>query len=105
MDYWKALDVHHHADWPAFLASSVGPRRIWLFSAHASQSLWDLRFADEDGLLFGREADGCPVSLHEWAGDERRVQIPRFNDTLRSLNLSTSAGIAVYEALRQIHHA
>jgi tRNA (cytidine/uridine-2'-O-)-methyltransferase len=105
MDYWKALDLHHHESWQAFLDSKVAPRRTLLFSTHAARSLWDVKFADEDGLLFGREADGCPDWLHEWAGPERRVQIPRFNDLLRSLNLSTSVGIAAYEALRQIHHA
>jgi len=104
MDYWKTLDVHHHADWPSFLASPARPHRIWLFSTHAARSLWDVSFADEDGLLFGREADGCPDWLHDWAGTAGRVQIPRFDDTLRSLNLSTAVGIATYEALRQLHH-
>ncbi|MBI5508318.1 MAG: tRNA (cytidine(34)-2'-O)-methyltransferase [Deltaproteobacteria bacterium] len=103
MDYWKQLDVHQHADWDAFLSSPGAPKRIWLFSTRGRRSLWDVRFADDDGLLFGREADGCPPWLHEWATAARTVSIPRLNDTLRSLNLATAAGIATYEALRQLH--
>jgi tRNA (cytidine/uridine-2'-O-)-methyltransferase len=60
-------------------------------------------YADEEGLLFGNESSGAPPWLHEWAGDARRVRIPQADPTLRSLNLSTAAGIAVYEAVRQLN--
>ncbi len=102
MDYWKSLDVHHHESWEAFLADDDRPRRIWLFTTAARQSFWEVAFADGDGLLFGKETAGCPQWLHDWAGDERRLTIPRFNPELRSLNLATSVGIATYEALRQL---
>ncbi len=103
MDYWKALDLHHHDNWEAFLRSGVGPKRILLFSTHGEQTLWQTQFEDEDGLLFGREADGCPDWLHNAATVQHTVAIPRFNDLLRSLNLATAVGIATYEALRQLH--
>ena len=101
MDYWKELDVHHHADWDAFLASPGRPQRLWLLSTKAERSLWDTPFADGDGLLFGRESAGVPDWLHA-SLQETRTKIPQINESLRSLNLSTAAGVAVYEALRQV---
>jgi len=104
MDYWKSLDVHEHTSWPAFRASAVAPRRLWLFTTKAGKSFWDVPFADDDGLVFGNEGSGAPDWLHEELRDAR-VTIPHANPALRSLNLSTAAGIATYEALRQITHA
>lgn len=103
MDYWKTLDIHHHADWEAFRASPHGPARVWLFTTKARTSFWEVAFRTGDGLLFGKETSGCPDWLHGEIGPEFSVTIPRFNPDMRSLNLSTSAGIAAYEALRQLH--
>lgn len=102
MDYWKTLDVHHHASWDAFQTSDKKPQRIWLFTTKTTQSFWDVQFEEGDGLLFGNEGSGCPEWLHEAMGDDQRITIPQFNKELRSLNLSTSVGIAAYEAMRQI---
>lgn len=102
MDYWKSLDVHEHADWTAFRASPHAPRRLWLFTTKTEQSFWAVRYADDDGLVFGNEGSGAPVWLHDEIGAAQRVAIPHANPDLRSLNLSTAAGIACYEALRQI---
>lgn len=102
MDYWRALDVNYHDDWAAFRASPLGPKRLWLFSTKAQKTHWDARFEAGDGLLFGRESAGCPDWLHEEIGLEMSLTLARYSDNpLRSLNLSTAAGIAVYEALRQ----
>jgi tRNA (cytidine/uridine-2'-O-)-methyltransferase len=102
MDYWYSLDVHHHEDWAAFQKSGARPRRIWLFTTKTSRSFWDVRFADGDGLLFGNEGAGCPEWLHAAVGESSRITIPQADPALRSLNLSTAAGIACYEALRQL---
>lgn len=102
MDYWKSLDVHEHADWAAFRASGAGPKRLWLFTTRGARNFWDVEFADEDGLVFGNEGSGAPDWLHDEIGVERRVKIPHANPDLRSLNLSTAAGVACYEALRQV---
>lgn len=102
MDYWYSLDVHEHADWAAFRASGVGPKRLWLFTTRGARSFWDVEFADEDGLVFGNEGSGAPDWLHDEIGGEQRVKIPHANPDLRSLNLSTAAGVACYEALRQV---
>jgi tRNA (cytidine/uridine-2'-O-)-methyltransferase len=101
MDYWRSLDVHEHANWLAFRASATAPRRMWLFTTHATRSFWDVAYADGDGLVFGNEEAGAPDWMHGEFGDAQRVKIPHANAALRSLNLSTAAGIATYEALRQ----
>ncbi len=105
MDYWQALDVHHHADWAAFKASPAAPRRLWLFTTHAKQSFWEVRYVAGDGLVFGNEEAGAPDWLHAELGEPQRVKIPHANGALRSLNLSTAAGVATYEALRQCGRA
>lgn len=101
MDYWRSLDVCEHENWEAFRVSEQGPRRLWLFTTKSTQSFWEVGFEDEDGLLFGNEGSGAPDWLHDELGEAQRVTIPHGNSDLRSLNLSTSAGIACYEALRQ----
>ena len=103
MDYWKALDLHEHRDWEAFLNSPSRPKRWWMFTTHAQQSFWDATFEPGDGLLFGNEGAGCPDWLHDQTDPTFKVKIPQFTPGLRSLNLSTSVGIAAYEALRQIN--
>lgn len=101
MDYWQSLDVHEHADWAAFCASPAAPKRLWLFTTKAKRSFWDARFTDDDGLVFGNEGSGAPEWLHAELGEPMRLNIPHANPELRSLNLSTAAGVATYEALRQ----
>lgn len=101
MDYWKSLDVHEHADWAAFKASPQAPKRLWLFTTKSTRRFWDVQFTDGDGLVFGNESSGAPEWLHEEIGATHRITIPHANPNLRSLNLSTAAGIATYEALRQ----
>ena len=102
MDYWHSLDLHHHEDWASFRSSENGPTgRLWLFTTKSAQSFWTASYETGDGLVFGNEGHGAPEWLHEELSDTR-VTIPQKNADLRSLNLSTAAGIASYEALRQI---
>ncbi|MGA2053270.1 MAG: tRNA (cytidine(34)-2'-O)-methyltransferase [Opitutales bacterium] len=101
MDYWKSLDVLHHADWEAFQQHPGRPRRLWLLTTKAEKTYWDVQYDDDDGLLFGNESSGAPAWLHETLGPDHRLRIPQPDPTLRSLNLSTAAGIATYEVLRQ----
>lgn len=103
MDYWRALDVREHADWTAFRSSADRPRRLWLLTTKARRSIWNASFEDGDGLVFGNESSGAPDWLHEELKG-MRVAIPHANPELRSLNLSTAAGVACYEALRQVTH-
>ncbi len=103
MDYWKDLDVHHHDNWQDFKNSDKGPRRLWLFSTRGEKSFWSADFEDEDGLVFGNESSGAPAFIHDELAD-RKVVIPQFDPKLRSLNLSSSVGIATYEALRKVRY-
>ena len=100
MDYWKSLDIHEHKDWESFAQSKSRPERLWLCTTKAKKNLWDADFKDGDGLVFGSESSGCPQWLHDIL-KETKITIPQFDDNLRSLNLSTAAGIVTYEALRQ----
>ncbi len=102
MDYWAALDVHHHDDWEAFRASESAPSWLWLFTTRATQSFWEVSYESDHGLVFGNEGHGAPDWLHEDIGDSQRITIPHQNPDLRSLNLGTAAGVAIYEAVRQV---
>ena len=103
MDYWKTLELYEHANWEAFLAHEQCPERIWLLTTRGAKTMWEAQFEKGDGLLFGKESGGVPQYVHDWVG-ERRIKIPHMNEHTRSLNLSTAAGVVVYEALRHVMH-
>ena len=97
LDYGPLGHMTRRPDWPAFQRDR-GPGRLVLFTTKAATPLNDFAFQPDDTLLFGSEAYGAPDFVHE-AVDER-VVIPILPQA-RSLNLSVSAGIALWEALRQ----
>jgi tRNA (cytidine/uridine-2'-O-)-methyltransferase len=103
VDYWDLVDVRQHVDFAhfahAFGASSPGGS-LHLFSAVARRSYLDAGFARGDALVFGRESVGLPRALLE-AHADRVIGIPTLG-AVRSLNLANAAGIALYEALRQV---
>jgi tRNA (cytidine/uridine-2'-O-)-methyltransferase len=99
MDYWPRLKLTLHDDAAGFF-HAVGDGRVWMFSSKGSTPLWDATFAEGDWLLFGNETHGLPQSL--LARDpSRAVRIPQAHGE-RCLNLSTAAGIGLFEVLRQI---
>ena len=97
MDYWPRLKLMVHDDDNAFLAR-VGEERAWMLSSKGGVGLWEADFTDGDWLIFGNEGHGLP---DDWLAREpsRNVRIPQAPDE-RCLNLSTAAGIVLYEALR-----
>ena len=106
MDYWPRVDCAEHASWEAYrlahLAPSGSPRHL-VFTTKADRDLWSVDFRPGDRLVFGRESVGLApeiLAAHEAA----LVTIPMAAGE-RSLNLSSSVAIAVYEALRQLHAA
>ena len=103
MDYWPRLKLTVHDDTAAFLASPAGAGRFWLMTSKGTRSIWDAEFADGDCLIFGNETAGLPEDLTARHA-ERALRIPQAPDE-RCLNLSTAAGIALYEALRQVARA
>jgi len=102
MDYWKSLDFCEYPDWKAFRDCGEAPKKLWLFTTKGTKSYWDAKFSDGDALIFGSETKGAPSWLHEEVGALGRLKIPQMNPGLRSLNLATSVGVGVYEAVRQI---
>ncbi len=100
LDYWGSIDPEVHAGWPEFEASALRGQiqKMHLFSARAARSVFQARFAPGDFLVFGSEQLGLPPAL-ETAYPERCVGIPLLAG-MRSLNLATAVGIAVYQALR-----
>ena len=98
LDYWKDLDVRCYDGFPEVEAAF--PRaRFFLLSTHAKRSYADISYRDGDFLVFGKETAGLgPALLARRAGDA--VRIPMRPDQ-RSLNLSNSVAIVLYEALRQ----
>jgi tRNA (cytidine/uridine-2'-O-)-methyltransferase len=99
LDYWDKVFQMLHPCLDDYLAATPGARRH-LFSARAPRGLWEVAFAPGDHLVFGSEPDGLPPSLLE-RHPELQVGIPMLPER-RSMNLSTSVGIAAYEAIRQI---
>lgn len=100
LDYWDKLRLTHHASLAEFLASLPPTARLHLFTGRAERDLWETRFKPDDFLVFGSEPTGLPEPFLCSHAD-RLVAIPMLPET-RSLNLSTSVGIGVYEALRQV---
>lgn len=99
LDYWNAVALHR---WESLdeLAAAFPTGRFWYTSKKASRSHVQADFLPGDFLVFGKETLGLPESLLA-ANAERTLRIPIFSPAVRSLNLSTAAGIILYEALRQ----
>ena len=102
MDYWPRLRFRVHDDIGAF-SKYVGGARMWMFSTKGTKSHWDADYRDGDWLVFGSETHGLPSSLLEF-DPSRVLRIPQAPDE-RCLNLSTAAGIGLYEGLRKIASA
>jgi tRNA (cytidine/uridine-2'-O-)-methyltransferase len=102
LDYWEHVDLRVWPDWPSFEATLPALGEPFFFSTKATAPLWDapLGAAADVVLVFGRETGGLPAELHERYRD-RFVAIPILSPHVRSLNLSTSVALAVYEVLRQ----
>ena len=98
LDYGPLSHMTRHADWDAFLRDRPTGRLI-LFTTRGATPLTDFVFRPDDILLFGKESAGAPDHVH--AAADARVFIPLRPET-RSLNLSVSAGIALWEGLRQL---
>jgi tRNA (cytidine/uridine-2'-O-)-methyltransferase len=101
LDYWEKVTVHRHDSWEAFLKSIPSDATLFFFSTRGTKTYWDIPFPEEAYLIFGKETAGFPKSFYEIYKD-KLYRIPQKDESIRSLNLSTSAGIVLFEALRQI---
>jgi tRNA (cytidine/uridine-2'-O-)-methyltransferase len=102
LDYWPYVRMKLYNDFDSARAD-IRHSRLVYFSARASLLYYDFCFQPEDCLVFGSETGGLPEELLvSCPGDVVKVPIDRTR--VRSLNLATTVGIALFEALRQLRH-
>ena len=98
MDYWEHLDVRRYDDYKDFCEKNPDAK-IWFATTKAKHTYTDVEFGPDDYIMFGKESAGIPEEIlvdHE----ENCIRIPMLPQ-IRSLNLSNSVSIVLYEALRQ----
>jgi len=98
LDYWKDLDVRYYDNFDHFLKENENAR-LFMATTKARRSYAEVEYHMDDYIVFGRESQGLPEELL-LQYPESAIRIPMKPD-MRSLNLSVSAGIVLYEALRQ----
>lgn len=102
MDYWEHLDVRRYMNFAEFADKNLKDNsnaKIWLATTKAKKVYTDAVFGENDFIMFGRESAGIPEEiLVEY--EDTCIRIPML-DKIRSLNLSNSVSIVLYEALRQ----
>ena len=97
MDYIDHVEIRRHAGFAEF-QDTLGPGRLVLFTTKATRSAYDCTYRPDDVLLFGKESAGVTDAVR--AVVDASVRLP-MRAEVRSLNLPTSAGMALGEALRQ----
>lgn len=98
MDYWEHLDVTRYVNFEEFLEKNPNAK-IWMATTKAKHVYTDVTYGPDDFIMFGKESAGIPEEIlveHE----ETCIRIPML-EKIRSLNLSNSVAIVLYEALRQ----
>ena len=98
MDYWDKLDYTRYINYEDFLAKNPGAK-IYYATTKATRKYTDVSFSDDDFIMFGKESAGIPEEILV-DNEETCIRIPML-DEIRSLNLSNSVAIVLYEALRQ----
>ena len=100
LDYHEYAEVRRHSSWLAFIESEQ-PQRLFAFTTKGQRSSFEVAYARADYLVFGAETSGLAPAVRESLLEEQKVRLPML-PTQRSLNLSNTVAIAVYEAWRQI---
>ena len=100
LDYWDKLDITYYENYADFCEKNPqAAEHTYFFTTKAPRSYAEVTYEDEVYIMFGKETRGLPEDLL-YENRDACVRIP-MRDTLRSLNLSNSVAIAVYEILRQ----
>lgn len=99
LDYWYAVQIEYHDSF-AEVEEKYKDSRFFFASTKAEKRYSDFEYKDGDFFVFGKETKGLPMEILE-AHPETLIRLP-MTDKVRSLNLSNSAAIIVYEALRQL---
>lgn len=98
MDYWEHLNVNTYINYEDFLAKNPGAT-VWYATTKAKKCYTDVSFGPDDYIMFGKESAGIPEEILV-ENEEHCIRIPMC-EKIRSLNLSNSVAIVLYEALRQ----
>lgn len=98
LDYWDKLDVTVYDNYEDFLEKNPGAK-IYMATTKAPHTYCDVRYEDDGYIMFGKESAGIPEDILVQHPDTA-IRIPMIGD-IRSLNLSNSVAIVLYEALRQ----
>ena len=98
MDYWSKLDVSRYINYQDFIDKNH-PKRVFMATTKAKRAYTEVNFLEDDFIMFGKESAGIPEELLV-DNEECCIRIPML-DEIRSLNLSNSVAIVLYEALRQ----
>ena len=101
LDYWKNVSVKTWSSWEDFESHLAVDARLFLLTTKTNKPYWDQQFKPNDYLVFGRETKGLEDSLIKQYYDNA-ITIPMKSGSTRSLNLATSIGIVLFEAVRQI---
>lgn len=99
LDYHEMSQVYRWPNWQTFL-HEANVQRLFAFTTKAQRSCYDADFADGDCLVFGPETRGLPTEILGSLPTDQKLRLP-MQATSRSLNLSNTVAIALYEALRQ----
>lgn len=104
LDYWPAVKLKTHASLEALMKEeNASPERFFYYSTKTTRAYTSAQHQPGDYLVFGKETLGLPADLVQREDALGRVYtIPMMQDVVRSLNLATSVGIILYEALRQV---
>jgi len=98
MDYWKELDLRVYENFEEFVEKNPGAR-IYMATTKARKAYTEVEYKGNDFIMFGKESAGIPEEILV-KYEETSVRIPMIGE-IRSLNLSNSVSIILYEALRQ----
>ena len=100
MDYADIADLTSYVSWEKFISNRPDGRLV-LMTTKAQDIIWDFEFKVGDTILMGRESAGVPDAVHDYV--DARIKLP-LHGTARSLNVATSAAMALSEAQRQLRY-
>lgn len=101
LDYHEYAQVLRHANWAAFIASQQPPpERLFALTTQGASSMYDAQFFPGDWLVFGSETKGLAPAVRDFFAPPQRLKVPMLPGQ-RSLNLSNTVAITVFEAWRQ----
>lgn len=102
LDYWQHLELNQFPDWNSFLEARQS-RRIFLVTKFAKRNYASIIYEKNDIFVFGQETKGLPVEIRDSWHEDLKISIP-MEPISRSINLSNSVAIVLYEAMRQVYN-